>query len=166
MYIFCVSVDQGLCVNPQYEVLSSIRRHIVPHWTFVGYSLHLKYDTIDNIKKSRRNSEEQAFQMLVEWMQTDSTPCYCKLISVMDEHRLSQAVIDLKMIIKSGTKSTVHIFFTKRYVILFLEILQMYFGSTYVVLELLIEVHTVIVGYNFKQIVTLPLLGKIKLAHY
>ncbi|XP_065903623.1 uncharacterized protein [Dysidea avara] len=90
-----------LCIKAQYPVLSSIRRHLVLKWKFVGYSLQLKYYIIDNIEQRQTRIEDKTFEMLVEWRQTDTHPCYCKLISALNEHKLSGAVDDLKVNIKS-----------------------------------------------------------------
>ena len=95
-------MDQELCARPEYSVLGCIRKHLTTKWKFVGYSLKLKHHVLEKIEQRQTKIEDQAFAMLVEWMQTDVEPCYCKLISALDEQGLSNIANDLKVIVKSG----------------------------------------------------------------
>ena len=46
--------------------------------------------------------EEQAFQMLIEWVQRDLKSCYCRLISAMDKQDLRRGIDALKKNVKSS----------------------------------------------------------------
>ena len=85
-------------------MLGCIRKHLITKWKFVGYSLKLKYDVLEKIEQRQTRIEDQAFAMLVEWVQTDTRPCYCKLIYALDKYRLSNVVNQLKVIVKSGNE--------------------------------------------------------------
>lgn len=65
-------------------------------WKFVGYSLQLNYDVIEKIEERNHSIEDLTFAMLVQWMQTDPEPCYCKLISALSEQGLMNAIESLK----------------------------------------------------------------------
>lgn len=93
------------CCKPDHKVLSNIRKEFSHKWKHVGYSLGLEHPVIENIDLNEKCVEEQAFRMLCNWIQHDTDPCYCKLISAMEWENLNSGVNCLKECIKQGSYS-------------------------------------------------------------
>ena len=77
-------------------MLASIRTELGSRWRYVGYALELENSALDNIKSNFHKVEDQAFEMLKYWIQTDVESCYCKLISAMNEEGLVKGIEILK----------------------------------------------------------------------
>ena len=89
------------CFEPDYRVLSSIRKEFGISWKHVGYCLKLDHNVLKNIEINERSVEEQAFKMLDEWKQRCTDTCYCNLILAMNEENLCKGVEVLKQKIES-----------------------------------------------------------------
>lgn len=88
------------CFQPDYRVLSSIRREFGQQWKHVGYKLGLECTQLEAIELNKVLIEERAFTMLCDWIHRDVSTCYCKLISAMKKEHLSNGVEHLKEEIK------------------------------------------------------------------
>ena len=70
-------------------------------WKHVGLSLNLDESLLNIIELHPQDHAERAFTMLCEWLSRDTTACYCKLISAMNQLSLHSGVEVLKEKIKS-----------------------------------------------------------------
>ena len=96
---------EDYCYQPEHRVLSSIRREIGAQWIHIGYNLGLERSVLKIIEQNVHEVEEQAFQMLNEWLQRDLESCYCRLISAMYKQGLGRGVDVFKKNIKSSNLS-------------------------------------------------------------
>ena len=99
MYV-CTYVSLTLghyCYQPDYRVLSSVRREFGKQWKHIGYALKLNHCILKNIEHNLHEVEEQTFRMFEEWIQRHVDCCYCRLISAMNDEGLCDAVTVLKL---------------------------------------------------------------------
>ena len=83
-------------------MLTSIRKTLGRQWKHVGLRLGLHITTLENIQLNNINQvEEQAFEMLKAWCDSDTESCYCKLISVLIAEDLNNVAEELTKIIKN-----------------------------------------------------------------
>lgn len=101
IWLVCIFLAE-CCAKPDHEVLSKIRKCFNAEWKYVGLALNLEHNLLETIESNHQKIDDRSFQMLVEWMKRDKKPCYCKLISAMEEEELQSAVHDLKQKIKSS----------------------------------------------------------------
>ena len=90
-------------------MLSRIRKEFGKDWKYVGLGLNLDNSVLNMIELNDQDFEERTFNMLCEWMKRDKTPCYCKLISAMNEQGLGSGVANLKENIKPSNFLSKHI---------------------------------------------------------
>ena len=102
MTYHCIYILECYCYQPEHRILSSVRKEFGIQWIHVGYFLGLEHSVLKVIEQNIHEVEEQAFQMLNEWVQRDLKSCYCRLISAMDKQGLGRGVEVLKRSIKSS----------------------------------------------------------------
>ena len=102
MTYHCIYILECYCYQPEHRILSSVRKEFGTQWIHVGYILGLEHSVLKVIGQNIHEVEEQAFQMLNEWVQRDLKSCYCRLISAMDKQGLGRGVEVLKRSIKSS----------------------------------------------------------------
>ena len=105
MHILSKKILGKYCFPPEHKVLSGIRKEFGKDWKHVGLGLKLDNTVLNIIELDSQHFEERAFNMLCEWMKRDTTSCYCKLISAMNEQGLGSGVVILKEKIKSSKLS-------------------------------------------------------------
>ena len=80
------------------RILSRIKAHLAVHWKDIGYELIAEHK-VTNIASSRDDVEEKCLTMLKTWLETDSNPCYCKLLAALEIYGYSDMLKKVKEII-------------------------------------------------------------------
>ena len=90
-----------LCKVPiTLRILSRIKAHIAVHWKDIGYEMIAEHE-VKNIASSRDDVQEKCFTMLETWLETDSNPCYCKLVAALEVYEYFDQIRKVKEIIHS-----------------------------------------------------------------
>ena len=76
-------------------MLARITGHLAAHWRRIGYEL-LELDDVESINSTAKTDDDKCLDMLIKWLQTDSSASYSKLIEALDEHDLTSAVEKIK----------------------------------------------------------------------
>ena len=95
------AIDRFCGVPITLRILSRITVHLAMHWKDIGYELIAEHK-VANIACSRDDVTEKCFTMLHTWLQTDSNPCYCKLLTVLELYEYHHLLIKVKEIITSS----------------------------------------------------------------
>jgi len=73
-------------------MLSMFKIRLHEDWFYVGLSLGISADLLNEINKDQCRSRDKCFCMFKTWLKVDCSPCYCKLISaVVNEGNLTLA---------------------------------------------------------------------------
>ena len=75
--------------------LSRIKAHLTSHWHDVAYEL-IEDDKVKNIKCSSDTEENKCFTMLKTWLETDKSPCYCKLFTALERYKHFHIIKNIK----------------------------------------------------------------------
>ena len=95
----------NFCTVPiTHRILSRIKAHLAAHWKDIGYELIAEHK-VTNIMCSKDNVEEKCFTMLRTWLETDSTPCYCKLFAALEIYEYHDLLKKVKEVITSKQAS-------------------------------------------------------------
>ena len=95
--------------------MSSIRWEFGTKWKHVGLILEINHNVINLIELNLQQFEERSFNMMIEWMQRDPNPCYCKLILAMNKEGLLRGIEVLKSKIKLGKNIFVYLNNIRKY---------------------------------------------------
>ena len=76
-------------------MLARITGHLAAHWRRIGYEL-LELDDVESINSTAKTDDDKCLDMLIKWLQTDSSASYSKLIEALDEYDLTSAVEKIK----------------------------------------------------------------------
>lgn len=106
IYVTIFNFLGDYCSQPEYRIMSYIRRELGTKWKHIGYTLGLEHSVLNCIEHNNHQVEERSFNMLEEWMQRDVEACYCKLISAMERESLCSGAEALKSKIKPSNFST------------------------------------------------------------
>ena len=71
------------------------------HWKDIGYELIAEHE-VKNIASSRDDVQEKCSTMLETWLETDSNPCYCKLVAALEVYEYFDQIRKVKEIIHSS----------------------------------------------------------------
>lgn len=61
-------------------MLSMFKVRLSEDWFYIGLSLGISSDQLNEINKDECRSRDKCFCMLKTWLRIDHLPCYCKLI--------------------------------------------------------------------------------------
>ena len=72
-------------------------------WNKIGYELIDNRGEVKKIEGSRDTDEMKCFMMLKTWLETDISPCYCKLFAALEKHNYYRIIIRIEELITSLT---------------------------------------------------------------
>ena len=86
-----------LVVNerPTHKMLSRITGYLAAYWRILGYEL-LKPEDVKNIECTTASIVDKCLDMLIKWLEFDTSASYSKLIDVLDIHNLHDAAEKIK----------------------------------------------------------------------
>ena len=76
-------------------MLSRINCFLTAHWKKIACEL-LNLENVKNIDSTTKNNEEKCLDMLMKWLETDTTATYSKLIDALYEHSLDAVAEQIK----------------------------------------------------------------------
>ena len=97
----------GVCLNcvisflaklnekPTHKVLSRITIYLTADWRRIAYGL-LKPEDVRNIESSTKPNDDKCLDMLIKWLETDTSASYSKLIDALHEYDLPRAAEQIK----------------------------------------------------------------------
>ena len=90
-----ITILAKLKEKPTHKMLSQITDILTADWRRIGYEL-LKPKYVKNIESTTKQSEEKCLDMLIKWLETDTSASYCKLIEALIECDLPNAANEIK----------------------------------------------------------------------
>ena len=76
-------------------MLSRITGDLKDDWRGIGYEL-LEPDDVKSIDSTAKHEKAKCLDMLIKWLETDSSASYSKLIEVLHINDLSSAIEKIK----------------------------------------------------------------------
>ena len=76
-------------------MLSRISCSLAAHWKNIACEL-LNLEDVKNIDSTTKNNEDKCLDMLIKWLETDTTATYSKLIDALCEHNLDAVAEQIK----------------------------------------------------------------------
>ena len=82
------------------RILSQInyKPDLPSHWKGIGYKLIAEHK-VANIACNRDDVEEKCFTMLNTWLETESSPCYCKPFAALEVYKHFDLIRKVKEVI-------------------------------------------------------------------
>ena len=82
-YIVCfINFLVKLQERPTHKMLTRISGHIAAHWRVIGYEL-LKPKDVKNIESTTAHNDDKCLDMLIKWLESDSSASYSTLIDAL-----------------------------------------------------------------------------------
>ena len=81
--------------RPTPKMLSRITGYLAANWRLIGYEL-LKPEDVRNIESTTASNDNKCLDMLIKWVETDTSASYSKLIDALNEHNLHNAAEKIK----------------------------------------------------------------------
>ena len=81
--------------RPTHKMLSRITGCLAAYWRVLGYEL-LKPEDVKNIECTTAPNDNKCLDMLIKWLESDTSASYSKLIDALDEHDLHNAAEQIK----------------------------------------------------------------------
>ena len=81
--------------KPTHKVLSRITSYLTADWRKIAYEL-LKPEDVKNIESSTKPNNDKCLDMLIKWLETDTSASYSKLIDALYEYDLPSAAEKIK----------------------------------------------------------------------
>lgn len=63
-------------------MLSQVSNYLVPNWSRIGYQL-LDPQYVKNIESTTKRNADKCHDMLMQWLETDTSATYSKLLDVL-----------------------------------------------------------------------------------
>ena len=76
-------------------MLSRITGYLAADWRIIGYEL-LKPEDVKSIECTTVSNNNKCLDMLIKWLESDTSASYSKLIDALDEHDLHNAAEQIK----------------------------------------------------------------------
>jgi len=76
-------------------MLSRIRGYLAADWRVIGYEL-LKPEDVETIESTTASNDDKCLDMLIKWLESDTSASYSKLIDALYEHDLLNAAEQIK----------------------------------------------------------------------
>ena len=76
-------------------MLSRINCYLTAYWKKIAYEL-LNLEDVKNIDSTTKDNEEKCLDMLIKWLETDTTATYSKLMDALCEHNLPSVAKQIK----------------------------------------------------------------------
>ena len=76
-------------------MLSRIRGYLAADWRIIGYEL-LKPEDVKNIESTTAPNDDKCLDMLIKWLESDTSASYSNLIDALNEHDLHDAAEKIK----------------------------------------------------------------------
>ena len=89
------SILAKLKEKPTHKMLSRITDILTADWRRIGYEL-LEPKYVKNIESTTKQNEEKCLDMLIKWLETDTSASYSKLIEAFIECNLLNAAEKIK----------------------------------------------------------------------
>ena len=86
-----VKFSEGICTRPTSRKLLQLKSNLAPHWMELGTEL-LSHERIQIIRTTYASTEDRYYEVYSQWLDTDSTACYCKLIAALKQYDHNNAV--------------------------------------------------------------------------
>jgi len=80
-----VIFSDGICTRPTSRKLLQLKYNLAPHWMELGTEL-LSCERIKIIRTTYSSTEDRYYEVYSQWLDTDSTACYCKLIAALKQY--------------------------------------------------------------------------------
>ena len=77
--------------RPTHRMLSRITGHLAADWRIVGYELLENAQDVKSIESTTASNNDKCLDMLIKWLESDTSACYSKLIDALKEHNLCNA---------------------------------------------------------------------------
>ena len=81
--------------RPTHKILSRITGYIAAYWRIIGYEL-LKPEDVKNIESTTVPNDDKCLDMLIKWLESDTSASYSKLIDALNEHDRHDAAEKIK----------------------------------------------------------------------
>ena len=81
--------------KPTYKMLSRITSCLTADWRRIAYEL-LKPEYVKSIDSSTKPNDDKCLDMLIKWLETDTSASYSKLIDALHEHDLPSVAEQIK----------------------------------------------------------------------
>ena len=91
MFNFLVKLKE----KPTHKMLSRIRGYLAAEWRVIGYEL-LRPEDVKNIDSTTAPNDVKCLDMLIKWLESDTSASYSKLINALYEHELLNAAEQIK----------------------------------------------------------------------
>ena len=77
-------------------MLSRITGYFAAYWRIIGYEL-LKPEIVKSIECTTASNDDKCLDVLIKWLESDTTATYSKLINALHEHDLHNAAENIKI---------------------------------------------------------------------
>ena len=81
--------------KPTHKMLSRITSCLTADWRRIAYEL-LKPEDVKSIELSTKPNDDKCLDMLIKWLETDTSASYSKLIDALHEHDLPSVAEQIK----------------------------------------------------------------------
>ena len=81
--------------RPTHKMLSRITGCLAAYWRVLGYEL-LKPEDVKNIECTTASNDNKCLDMLIKWLESDTSASYSQLIDALVEHDLHNAAEQIK----------------------------------------------------------------------
>ena len=81
--------------KPTPKMLSQINRFLTAYWKEIVYEL-LNTEDVNNIDSTTKDNKGKCLDMLMKWLEADTTATYSKLMDALYEHNLPAVAEQIK----------------------------------------------------------------------